>query len=270
MSRWRTALAREGIRTSSESCGHRGCQNAAVLTAACSFCPDHSVSLFCPDHSYCCVCHHWYEPSELSIDDDICPYGHRKTHCRPRYVCDVCAGTSGGLPDDISMALRAMCGKNMITALETVNGDTATVCGEGKCWGPAVTTTSKPPWEPWARWQMLFQVSYADGQYATELARLCTDYGVTGASSGNYMVQGWSGKQFTLLFYDQPQLAPDADRFDFPMTVWVAQQGHAGPGACESRTDCSEWQELTPTTIDGRGHSSGRSWTSSGSSWTLV
>ena len=74
MSRWRTALASEGIRTSSESCGHRGCQNAAVLTAACSFCPDHSVSLFCPDHSYCCVCHHWYEPSELSIDDDICPY----------------------------------------------------------------------------------------------------------------------------------------------------------------------------------------------------
>ena len=34
----------------------------------------------------------------------------------------------------------------MITALETVNGDTATVCDEGKCWGPSVTTTWKPPW----------------------------------------------------------------------------------------------------------------------------
>ena len=120
----------------------------------------------------------------------------------------------------------------MITALETVNGDTATVCGEGKCWGPSVTTTSKPPWEPCARWQMLFQVSYADGQYATELARLCTAYGVTGASSANYMVQGWFGKQFRLLFYDQPQLAPDAEWFDFPLTVCLhskdtLDQGHA-------------------------------------------
>ena len=119
----------------------------------------------------------------------------------------------------------------MITALENVNGDTATVCGEGKCWGPAVTTTSKPPWEPWVRWQMLFQVSYAGGQYATELACLCTAYGVTGASSAKYMVQGASGKQFRLLFYDQPQLAPDVESLDFPLTVWLAQEGHAGPGA---------------------------------------
>ena len=119
--------------------------------------------------------------------------------------------------------------------------------------------------EPRPRWQMLFQLSYADGQYATELARLCRDYGVTGTSSGSYMVQGQSGKQFTLVFYHQPQLAPDADKCDFPMTVWVAQQGHAGPGACESRNDCSEWQEVTPTTIDGRS-----TWTSSGSSWTFL
>ena len=95
--------------------------------------------------------------------------------------------------------------------------------------------------EPCARWQMLFQVSYADGQYATELARLCTAYGVTGASSANYMVQGWFGKQFRLLFYDQPQLAPDAEWFDFPLTVCLAQQGHAGPGACETGKNCSDW-----------------------------
>ena len=135
------------------------------------------------------------------------------------------------------------------------------VCNEGKCWEPSVTIRDQPS----PRWQMLFQLSYAGGQYATELARLCRDYGVTGTSSGSYMVQGQSGKQFTLLFYEQPQLAPDADKFDFPMTVWVAQHGHAGPGACERGKDFSDCETVTPTTIRDN------STVGSGDfSWTLV
>ena len=114
----------------------------------------------------------------------------------------------------------------MITALATLDGDTARVCGEGNCCGPAVTTTWKPHWEPWVRWQMLFQVSYAGGQYATELAYLCTAYGVTGESSAKYIVRGACGKLFTLVFYDQPQLDPDVESSDFPLTVWLAQEGH--------------------------------------------
>ena len=231
MSIWRRELANAGIRASSESCGHRGCQNVAVLTAACSICPEHCKSLFCPDHCYCCVCHHWYEASELTIDEDICPYLHRKRHCRPGYVCDLCAGTSDGKTsdgklDDRSIALQALCGTNMITALATVNGDTARLCGEGNCCGPAVTTTSKPPWEPWVRRQMVFQVNYAGGQYATKLAYLCRTYGVTSMSSANYTVVGASGKLFRLLVYDQPQLEPDVESSDFPLTVWLAQEGH--------------------------------------------
>ena len=258
MSRWGKALARQGIRASSESCGHRGCQKAAVLTGACSFCE--AVNLFCPEHSYCCVCHHWYPPSSVRIDDDFCPCGLGKVHCRPRCVCGVCAGTYDGPPDDTSIRLRKMCGENMITALEDVEGDRAMVCKERMCWEPSVTIDDQPR----PQWQMLFQLSYAGGQYATELARLCSDYGVTGTSSGSYMVQGQSGRQFTLLFYHQPQLAPDADKWDFPMTVWVAQQGHAGPDTCENRTECSDWQEFTPTTRAGTstGASSGLSWTS--------
>ena len=33
----------------------------------------------------------------------------------------------------------------MITALQNVKGRSATVCNEGKCWGPSVTCTWKPP-----------------------------------------------------------------------------------------------------------------------------
>ena len=103
--------------------------------------------------------------------------------------------------------------------------------------------------EPRPRWQVLFQVAYADGDYANELARLCRNYGVTATSSGSYMVRGQSGKQFTLLFYEQPQLEPDADKLDFPVTVWMAQDGHAGPGASERGMDISECETVTPTTI---------------------
>ena len=114
----------------------------------------------------------------------------------------------------------------MITALASVNGDTARVCGEGNYCGPAVTTTSKPPWEPWVRRQMVCQVNYAGGQYATELAYLCRTYGVTWPSSAKYTVEGASGKLFRLLFYDQPQLDPDVESSDFPLTVWLAHEGH--------------------------------------------
>ena len=33
-------------------------------------------------------------------------------------------------------------------------------------------------------------------------------------------VQGSSGKDFTLVFYEQPQLEPDAEKTDFPLSVW--------------------------------------------------
>ena len=166
-----------------------------------------------------------------------------------------------------------MGGLNMKTAMGFKESEVAgsMFVHEGKDWGPSVRSV------------LLFQVAYADGDYANELARLCRNYGVTATSSGSYMVQGQSGKQFTLLFYEQPQLAPDADKLDFPVTVWKTQDGHAGAGAAEGRMDMleeawlgavlaasvlpdfSECDTVTPTTIHGKS-----TMDSDDVSWTLV
>ena len=74
--------------------------------------------------------------------------------------------------------------------------------------------------EPRVDCGMLFQVAYGAGDYATELARLCREHGVTHTSSCNYKVQGSSGKKFRLSFYEQPQLEPDVEKTDFPLMVW--------------------------------------------------
>ena len=463
------ALINYGIRASSESCGHLGCENAAVLTGACPVCE--AVNLFCPDHSYCCRCHHWYEPSCVSIDEDICPCGSGKEHCRPGHVCGVCDGLRDAPTDNKSISVLAMAGQNMKTAMgfkvQEVAG--SVVVQGGKDWEPSMRCTWKPPchcavqlptlsatvpapswyndvrsgaikmpakvqtnatcglhavnhllacspdpgvaiskrdfeecglqahvgdsaanlldprtgnyeftvlhanlavrnlsvfpmtaddfqwrWEEpfcehvvptgyhkvvgyllrvplhgghWItllparvmtmvspaetllcdsmhpepflltreetrqmlracaddattgechsktgfvcflvtaaelrpRWQVLFQVSYAGGDYATELVRLCRKYGVTATSSGSYMVQGQYGKQFKLLFYGQPQLAPDADKLDFPLIVWKTQEGHADTKydtptgihrpSCIGRVDTDGCDTMTPTTI---------------------
>ena len=105
-------LGIQGIRASSESCGHRGCTNAAVLTGLCSNCG--GVNLFCPEHSYCCKCHHWYHPSSVQIDEDCCPYVSCKDHCRPGHVCGVCDGSLPEPKDTKSVRLRAIIGQPVI------------------------------------------------------------------------------------------------------------------------------------------------------------
>ena len=118
------ALGRQGIRASSESCGHRGCENAAVLTGACSWCG--AVNLFCPHHSYCCRCHHWYKPRSVYIDQDFCPCVFDKAHCRPGHICGVCDGAPAGPTGTKSMSLRAMSGLNVLTAVQNVERCAAT------------------------------------------------------------------------------------------------------------------------------------------------
>ena len=117
-------LGRLGIRASSESCGHRGCENAAVLTGACSWCG--AVNLFCPHHSYCCRCHHWYKPRSVYIDPDFCPCVFAKGHCRPGRICGVCDGALAGPTGTKTMSLRAMSGLNVLTAVQNVERCAAT------------------------------------------------------------------------------------------------------------------------------------------------
>ena len=98
--------------------------------------------------------------------------------------------------------------------------------------------------EPRVQWQMLFEVLYGGGEYATELARLCREYGVTGTSSSKYKVQGFCGKDFTLVFFEQPQLEPDAEKTDFPLSVWTTQDRVSGAGTVEGHLDTQEEAEL--------------------------
>ena len=63
----------------------------------------------------------------------------------------------------------------------------------------------------------LFEVPWG-GDYALELARLCEEYGVSEMSPA--CVLGASGNEFTLIFCEQPQLAPDVEKTDFPLRVW--------------------------------------------------
>ena len=98
--------------------------------------------------------------------------------------------------------------------------------------------------EPRVQWQMLFEVLYGGGEYATELARLCREYGVTGTSSSKYKVQGLRGKDFRLVFFEQPQLEPDAEKTDFPLSVWTTQDRVSGAGTVEGHMDTQEEAEL--------------------------
>ena len=105
--------------------------------------------------------------------------------------------------------------------------------------------------EPRVQCEMLFEVPYGRGDYATELARLCREYGVTGTSSSNYRVQGCSGKDFTLHFYEQPQVEPDPDKTDFPLSVFPlyglpvdAEETDPGAGTFEGRMATIEEAQL--------------------------
>ena len=98
--------------------------------------------------------------------------------------------------------------------------------------------------KPRVQCEMLFEVPWAD--YATELARLCKEYGITGRSSSNYKVQGSSGKDFTLVFHEQPQLEPGAEKADFPLTV---RTRHGSPDSLPAH---AEMTDLGAGTLEGR------------------
>ena len=68
-----------------------------------------------------------------------------------------------------------------------------------------------------AQCEVLFEVPWGD-LYPMELARLCKEYGVSETSPD--CVLSASGKEFTLIFYEQPQVVPDAEKTDFPLSVW--------------------------------------------------
>ena len=91
--------------------------------------------------------------------------------------------------------------------------------------------------EPRVEWQMLFEVVYGGGEYATVLARLCREYGVVGTSSRKYKVQGLQGKEFRLVFFEQPQLEPDAEQTDFPLSVWATQDRVSGADVATGERD---------------------------------
>ena len=91
--------------------------------------------------------------------------------------------------------------------------------------------------------QLLFGVPYS-AYYASDLSRLCKEYGITEMSAGSYKIQGHSGKDFKLVFFEQPQLTPDAEKSDFPLSVWKTEVGHVGAGAVETQMDTLEEAQL--------------------------
>ena len=113
---------------------------------------------------------------------------------------------------------------------------------------------------------MLFELPYNDGHYATDLARLCKLYNVTETSSGSYTVQGQSGNFFSLEFYEQPQLTPDADRSDFPLSVGRREDAESPPAASVEPVTYDAYQTWSPTVVDTHGFGTGQHLTPSASS----
>ena len=248
-------LRRQGVRASSERCGHRGCVNAAVLTGRCSNCG--SATVFCPEHSYCCVCHHWYDPGTVRVDPDCCDCAFHVDHCRPRYVCGVCDGSLKPLTDPKTVALRALIGQPLMLVGGTVEPDVADGVALG---GPAelaardgqsiaspelsawpeeggseyASASSGPVLGTGTAFHMLFSVSYSD-YYLDEFFQLCYANSINAMPPDRYKILGYSGTEFQATFFESPELRPAAQLSDFPLCVWRCAVGEDEWGAWGTR-----------------------------------